>query len=366
MYTESYIIGSKGTQYAKTAVTVYPDTDSPENSHSTDQHFFFTSGRVVEWFTDYYIKNVDGSYIVNSGGEVTIKLQRMYDSVTVSGSQGSQLIYVHNSASSCGVTVYYADGTVGYGTAKITKRNDGTYDIEGKFTPGKDVLNICLTVKTTLPYNSLIQVANLSSDGTYYTGFATTLIGELTDMNSHMLNLDQSTKTEGLLGSIFDGITNGFNDMIGGITSGFTEMGNKLSGLLDSILELPSKIWSFIENGLKSLFVPDEEYIVGYKTKWENLLSDKLGAVYQVAQVTFGAWGDVSASDETNTINFPEINIPLPDNNTFSFGGYEVQIVPDGFTFIVDVLKTIVGVACTLLFVNGLRKRYDEIMGVET
>lgn len=104
--------------------------------------------------------------------------------------------------------------------------------------------------------------------------------------------------------------------------------------------------------------------MVGYKTKWETLLAEKLGAVYQVTEIIFGAWDDVQNADETNTITFPTVSIPLPDNNNFSFGGYDVKIVPDGFEAFVEVVKGAIGIACTFLFINGVRKRYDEVMGV--
>lgn len=48
----------------------------------------------------------------------------------------------------------------------------------------------------------------------------------------------------------------------------------------------------------------------------------------------------------------------------FTFGGYDVQIVPTGFDFIVNILKTVIGIVCTILCVNALRKKYDEVMGV--
>lgn len=139
----------------------------------------------------------------------------------------------------------------------------------------------------------------------------------------------------------------------------------KVQAIFDSIADLPNKLWSAIENGLKSLFVPSEEYMVQFKEKTDLLLEEKLGAVYQVVDITLNSWDSIKTADEQNTISFPQTTISVGSNENFSFGGYDVQIVPNGFEGIASTLKVVVGIVCTILFVNGLRKRYDEIMGVE-
>ena len=69
-------------------------------------------------------------------------------------------------------------------------------------------------------------------------------------------------------------------------------------------------------------------------------------------------------ADETDTIEFPQASINL-SGTPFTFGGYSVKIVPEGFGVLVTAIKSIVAIVCTVAFVNGMRKRYDEIMGVE-
>lgn len=135
-----------------------------------------------------------------------------------------------------------------------------------------------------------------------------------------------------------------------------------LRQILDTIINLPSKLWELISDGLKSLFVPDEQFMTDYSDKWNELLEDRFGAVFQAVNIIFGCWDDISAADQTNTIDMPEVTIPLPEGNSFTFGGFAVQIVPDGFDFLVGSVKMIIGIVCTALFLNGLKSRYNEIM----
>ncbi len=130
-----------------------------------------------------------------------------------------------------------------------------------------------------------------------------------------------------------------------------------LQSIWDSIVALPGKIWSLIENGLKALFVPDQEYIQGYKDKWDTLLSSRFGAVYEASDIMISWVGGISDAAASGTIEFPEVSIPMPDNNRFTFGPYVVDIVPNGFESIAKVSKTITSVVAVLFLINALRKR---------
>lgn len=158
-------------------------------------------------------------------------------------------------------------------------------------------------------------------------------------------------KQTGLLRDILSSI----GDLGGNISDGFSNM-------IKGITELPQKLWDLIGEGLKSLFVPSEDDMTAYKDKWDELLSSRFGALYQVGDIMVNSIANIRESDVTNTITFPEATINLAGTE-FSFGGYDVKVVPDGFETIVEICKKIISIACTFLFFNGLRKRYDEVMG---
>lgn len=139
-------------------------------------------------------------------------------------------------------------------------------------------------------------------------------------------------------------------------------------GLLNSIIEIVKNIWTGITElpnkiieGIKNLFIPSEEDITNMKDKWDTLLSDRFGALYQVTSL-ISDYASSFKEQSKNTITFPSISIPLA-GATFEFGGWEVQVVPDGFGIIFDTLKMITSILATMLFINGLKNRFDKIMG---
>lgn len=144
-------------------------------------------------------------------------------------------------------------------------------------------------------------------------------------------------------------------DMAGNIASGFANIGTWFA-------ELPGKLWSAIETGLQNLFVPDDQYMSEYSDKWDYLLFQRFGALYNVAEMVTDSWDAIIESDLTNTIEMPNVTINLAGSD-FSFGGYDVKIVPDGFEGLAYTVKFGLGIVCTYLFINGLLKRYNGVMG---
>lgn len=180
------------------------------------------------------------------------------------------------------------------------------------------------------------------------------------------------------LSGILSGITNIFNsiegfwtdvvDFLSGIgdslTEGFSNMISKITNVYTAIMNLPSRIADFISDALQSLFVPSNKYITDYKQDWDDLLSSRFGAVYQVGSIISDFLGGLQYSDTTNTITMPSTTINLV-GTSFTFGGYDVKVVPDGFSGIIEIVKKVISIVCTYMFINGLIKRYDEVMGVE-
>lgn len=58
----------------------------------------------------------------------------------------------------------------------------------------------------------------------------------------------------------------------------------------------------------------------------------------------------------------PEVTVNFSDTS-FSFGGYEVSIIPDGFDVLVTAVKGITSIVCTFLFINSLRNKYEKLIG---
>lgn len=293
-----------------------------------------------EYWQDYKIYNTDKSYIMQKGETYKVKLNQFYFSAYV---QANTSYYVRNPSAVVGWVTYNDNSTESIEVQYTHVTGSPLIDFNFSFTPAKDVQSFVIRVKASTRNTS--PSANAYAGITSYYGFH----GDST----YQYIVDIQSEEAGLLQGV-----------INKLTSGFSALGDKLSSVVNGILELPQKLWNLISDGLKSLFVPSEESMTDYKNKWDTLLSERLGAVYQVVNITLESWDGIMQADETDTIEFPQATVNF-SGTPFTFGGYSVKIVPDGFDLLVTAIKSIVGIVCTVMLVNGLRKRYDEVMGVE-
>lgn len=330
----------------------------------------YDSGKELIFITETYLKKESGSSILMAGQIGTITIEDVRQWFDAQSGVKSKKRYIPDQLYAFAI---FTDGSVKYLQPEVVNKREESFDVKMLVNADKDVKQICFTTHFFID-DVFAWIGVEDRRETYYSfGFGEdrndTDHKVIIDVQDPMVNQQQQTndkldeansKLEEMLGTLF----NGFNDLGETNRNGFASLGEKIKEVFNAITNLPSKIWEFIETGLKNLFVPDEEFMVSYKDKWSNLLADKLGAVYQVTEIIFGAWDDVRNADQTNTINLPVVTIPLPQNNSFSFGGYDVKIVPDGFESAVELVKVAIGIVCTFMFINGVRRRYDEIMGV--
>lgn len=242
----------------------------------------------------------------------------------------------------------YADNTTERMEIDVYADTDLGLDINFQFTPTKNIARIDLYVDSNLW--EYIRTS-YGSDQIIITSY----FGEFKGDNKYNFNIEFQSEEAGLLSGLIGWVQNIFakiGDTFDKVTEIFTEIKN-----------LPAKIWTFISDGLQNLFIPDAADIENFKNSMGTLLEDKLGAVYQVSNTVIETWERIQSSDEQDTIHLPEVSMGLPEGNTFTYGGYDVKIVPDGFAFVAAAVKTITGVLCTVAVINGLRKRYDEVMG---
>lgn len=345
LYSVSYLV--LGNAYRNYGALSYTPGDGVVDTF--EQQLTFTQGEYnsvgsVNNVVFHYLANDNGTALLEGGLKSTVKLENVYNSFLAYCSQCGMVGYMRSVYSVLAEVTYTDNSVENLGADYVC--NDIDLDITFNFTPSKDVQKIMFRV-----YSSI----DIDSHASHMSTFALkSYLGEYDGDDKYNLTIKQPSEEAGLLSGI-----------LGALTSGFSGLMDKLTDVFNSIAELPSKIWEFIENGLKSLFVPDEQYIVDMRSRWETMFEEKYGAVWQVVDITFESWDNINANDLKNSIDVPEVSIPLPDGESFSFGGENVKVVPDGFEAITVICKTVTGAFCTLMFINGLRKRYDEVMAVE-
>lgn len=305
---------------------------------------------------NYTISYTDASYILEKGKSYKVNLSNFYFSTLVKQTNSN---FYANEIGDIKVVAIANDGTqytvVNYNTSQSNNdyiNNTNSFDLSFDFEPQKPIKSF-LVIVNTMPYT-------VKNTGSNYVVPISSYLGEWNEDNKFSFSLEVESQEAGLLKGLLGKITELWNTT----KDGFSNLTNGITNVFNSILELPSKLWNLISEGLKNLFVPDEQYMSDYSNTWDELLSQRFGAIYDVASIMIDFVNDIELSDTTNTITFPQVSLNF-NGVPFVFGGYDVKIVPDNFSFLADACKLIISIACTFLFVNGLRKRYDEVMGVE-
>lgn len=345
--------------------TFYPNNSNEEKKE--DYFLGLLSGEIptLTISSIYNIAFTDNSVIFEQDKNYNVTLQNYYFSSFFQSATGADNGFYCRKVVPSYVQLLYSDGTneVVKDVTLDQVGNNPYFNIKFSATPKKDIYKIQLAVDCKIG-----ECIPTNADLSYPTYELTVYSGEFNGDDKYQFTLEAESQEAGLLKGVIEwlkGIKNGITDLFDGITEGFKNLGQGITNLFNSILELPSKLWELISNGLKSLFVPSEDFIVQFKNDIDSMLENKLGAVYQVVNILLESWDRITANDIENTITIPETTINLPNNNQFSFGGVNVLIVPNGFDWLANTIKTLVGIVCTVLFVNGLRKKYDEVMGVE-
>ena len=204
----------------------------------------------------------------------------------------------------------------------------------------------------------------------------------LIDMQYRISNVILTLTTVGVDKSTADIVVN-LGNINNSINQGFDQMGDKLDGVQDSINQgvenvttkqdtiidkissgfanIGNQVKKAVTDAVTELFVPSEEDMVAQYDKWDSLMADRFGAVYESSQIIDDFVESIQVSDTQDTINFPVVSVDLV-GTTFEFGGWEVDVVPDGFQWLVDILKMVSNVGCTVLFIDGMRSRYESVV----
>ena len=128
-----------------------------------------------------------------------------------------------------------------------------------------------------------------------------------------------------------------------------------LKGILNAITSLPGKIVSALIDGLKSLFIPSDADITELKTKYETLLSERLGFVWQAGEwlVSFGQ-SVLSAMQSTDeyVFTFPGLHLTLPEGEFTLIEEMPVSLDNAVMDVIRPVLGTVVSMVSVIAFIN--------------
>lgn len=141
-----------------------------------------------------------------------------------------------------------------------------------------------------------------------------------------------------------------------------TNIKNALQSLFDGITNAISNAVSSILEGIKNLFVPSESDITAYKDKWDQLLQERFGALYQCVTLVQSYWQSLNPTQSKSSIEFPMVTIDVGNGVYWEFGGYDVTLIPSGFEYLFQVLRMIVNAICTMAVFNVLKDKYERLV----
>lgn len=169
----------------------------------------------------------------------------------------------------------------------------------------------------------------------------------------------------------YSGQLNGIQQGIGEIQDSVDNVGSKVDDIHDTLTEtkeeitsLPGKIASAIIDGIKSLFVPSEEDLTEIKDKYESMLSEKLGFVWQGFDLLTTFVGDLQTSLESGEayeFNFPGVVLPMQ--------GEEFVLVPETPVSLdnelMDILRPLVGTVVSMIAVIAfVNMAHDYVLAI--
>lgn len=136
--------------------------------------------------------------------------------------------------------------------------------------------------------------------------------------------------------------------------AGWKQWANKLYESVDS---LPERI----AEAIGSMYQPDQDKLDSAADQAQDLAEDRLGAVAQAGSIIDGLAGAFTNQSATQFLTVPVLTVPLAGVD-WTIGGWNVQVVPDAFKPVVETLKIVIDIVCTLSFLNALRNRFEKLL----
>lgn len=146
------------------------------------------------------------------------------------------------------------------------------------------------------------------------------------------------------------------------------ELLERITGKQDQELTWLEKIWQAVTSipdqigdKMTDLFVPSEEKIQEVTDKADQLVHENLGGVAQAGDAVMDIAGAFVEQETQEFITFPAVTLEF-SGVPWTFGGWQVDVVPDGFEWLFGTLAYIIDIVATLAFVNSMKRRWERVM----
>ena len=292
---------------------------------------------------NYYYRNVWNIFFDEYPFELNkvnrVSLENYYWAYLINQTNGT-MIYGRGLSTNDTISVVleFTDGTSETVVPSASTDSDHSLDISFDFKPTKNVSRMTIIIDSPLS-----QYFTVTTNRFEMTGY----LGEIKGDTKHNFNLDIQSEEAGLLSGLIGWVQNIFN---------------KIGDIADSIARLPSTIWNAFYNGLTDFILPADGWWAEFIDLVKATLEERLGAFYQINEYGYNLFSTLDLGEVTTTIHLPKTTIDLC-GTPFSFGGYDVLVVPQGFEWLASTIKTITGIAGVCAFALGFKRRIERLVG---
>lgn len=145
---------------------------------------------------------------------------------------------------------------------------------------------------------------------------------------------------------------------IDSIEKNTSDTATNTKGIWDVLVNLPGNIL----DGLMGLFVPDDNFYIENQQRFEDLFRSRLGFIYQSVDILMDIWNRIKAvTGEDDTIQVPYLSYTFNDGTVFEFGGWEVDLIPDGLEILQAISRSITTMILGIWMLNYGINYFDKV-----
>lgn len=138
-----------------------------------------------------------------------------------------------------------------------------------------------------------------------------------------------------------------------------------LQNIVDGITQLPGKIATAIIEGIKSLFIPSEDFITQWKEEFFTLLKERLGFICQCFEILGNffdkfilGWGDT----DNYVFTVPTIDFTVYGNTYVLFEKQEISLDNPAMDVLRPFAGTVVSIVTVLAFIHTMEDMFIAII----
>lgn len=136
------------------------------------------------------------------------------------------------------------------------------------------------------------------------------------------------------------------------------------NGLLGSILDALSSLGSSIVNGIKNIFLPDQEDIVNWKQTIVNILNETFGGIPELEEQLKNAISSIFSATARETVRFEGIKVPAAagEPEAVIVPAQDVPLKPSGFGDLFSWAETFINIVATIAVANTCFNQIKRIV----